>query len=55
VLVPVPVEAKSSLPGSFLASAINSATECAGTEGFTSTKFGLVAIRPIGAKSFFGS
>ena len=41
VLVPVPVEAKLSPPGSRFASAIKSAIECAGTDGFTRTRLGL--------------
>ena len=53
--LPAPADAKVSLPGSFLASAISSGIVRAGTAGLTSTTSALVAIRPTGAKSLRGS
>ena len=39
-------------PGSFLASAMTSASDFAGKDGFDSTIIGVEATVPIGAKSF---
>ena len=44
-----------SLPGSFLASAMNSAMDLTGNEGCASSATGIEAIRPMGAKFLRGS
>ena len=51
VVVPVPAEAKFSLPGCTLASCTSSANDFAGTEGCTTAINGIVAISVTGAKS----
>jgi hypothetical protein len=43
------------LPGSFLASAITSASDFAGNDGWVITTIGVEAISPTGAKSLFKS
>ena len=53
--LPVPAEAKLSLPGSFFASAIRSGMDRTGSDGCTQTTSALVAMRPTGAKSLRGS
>ena len=53
--VPKADDAKLNLPGLALASAINSATSFAFTEGCTSSTSGNCAIRPSGVKSLRGS
>src|SRR5258708_31747668 len=50
--VPLPEAAKLSLPGLLFASAMNSATDFAGTEGFTTMTFGMRAIIAVAARSF---
>ena len=49
---PLPEDAKASVPGRALASAITSATELAGTVLFTVMISGRLAANTIGAKSF---
>ena len=53
--VPVPDDAKLSLPGCALASAINSLTDFAGTAGCTRTISGTIAVCTTGEKSRTGS
>src|SRR5260221_622460 len=48
--VPLPEAAKLSLPGLLFASAMNSATDFAGTEGFTTMTFGMRAIIAVAAR-----
>ena len=50
-MLPLPPEASESRPGCFLASAMNSATERAGTEPLTTSTFGAVLIITTGVKS----
>ena len=49
--VPLPEDAKLILPGFAFASAMNSATDLAGTEGFTIITFGTSATIAAGARS----
>ena len=53
--VPLPADANASSPGFALARAINSFTFFTGVDGLTTSRFGSVAIRMIGAKSLFAS
>ena len=51
VVVPVPADAKLSLPGCAFASCTSSASDLAGTDGCTTAMNGMVAINVTGAKS----
>ena len=53
--LPTPPEAYCSLPGCFLASAMNSASVFAGSSGLTTSTFGAEARNAIGAKDLIGS
>ena len=53
--VPEPADEKVISPGRLRASAIRSFTFFTGIDGCTTSMFGLVASRMIGAKSFIGS
>ena len=56
VLVPVPVEAKLSLPGLSFGERDQFGNRMhAASDGLTTTKLALVAIKPTAAKSLFGS
>jgi hypothetical protein len=53
--VPLPPEPKFISPGLLFASAMNSLSVAAGTDGLVIITFGTVATRLTGAKSFTGS
>ena len=50
----MPADAYCSLPGCFLASAISSLSELAGSDGLTATTFGAEASIAIGANDLIG-
>src|SRR6185437_8932278 len=53
--LPMLPEPNDNLPGCAFAYAINSLTECTGSEGLTTSTFGVIATSVIGAKSFCAS